>query len=547
MTSNLLQLDAAIAGALGQPEIREELRRWFGADFSIWQSDPPKLIDGSGTVATTLCEAPGVLEGIRRSEEATALVEENAYLVLAIPMDGIDQAGRVAVGAIPLRDLLASDDRTAIAETLGIDPGEVELWFESRTKWAPMVAHRFAMAFVSAKKAESRARTLEIDLEDTVGRLTSSYEELSLLHRLTQHSLVSGSDAELGNKAVRWLLDYLPAKGAALLMLPAIDADRATYEARSEAQMIAVGEVPFDTAEALAYTGKIDFSFSSSPHLMNLSRSATTTPLRGTRQLVVAEIGDRKNVYGYAMLVNHVGNRPFGACETTMMGSVGAILGIHCGNYELYRQHREFLASVVRALTSAIDAKDPYTFGHSDRVARIAVRLARELGCETTNLHTLYMAGLLHDIGKIGVNDAVLQKPGALTDDEFRHIQAHPQLGFEILADIRQLSDVLPIVLHHHEQWDGRGYPHGLEQDQIPLLARVAAVADAFDAMTSDRPYRRGMPIEKVEQILRNGAGTQWDPAVVDAYFRCRDEIIEIVNSEAGNLPLDVKRWIPAD
>ena len=153
------------------------------------------------------------------------------------------------------------------------------------------------------------------------------------------------------------------------------------------------------------------------------------------------------------------------------------------------------------------------------------------------------MAGLLHDIGKIGITDSVLQKPGSLTTDEFQHIQQHPRLGFNILADIRQLSDVLPIVLHHHEQWNGKGYPAQLQGDEIPLLARITAVADAFDAMTSNRPYRDGMPLEKVEEILRNGSGSQWDPTVIDAYFSAREDIKQIMANERENLPLDLKRW----
>ena len=186
------------------------------------------------------------------------------------------------------------------------------------------------------------------------------------------------------------------------------------------------------------------------------------------------------------------------------------------------------LAGIVRALTSAIDAKDPYTCGHSDRVARVAVRLAEELGCDAKTLNTLYLAGLLHDIGKIGVNDAVLHKAGKLSDDEYAHIKQHVNIGHRILNDLAKLEDVLPVVLHHHESWDGGGYPHRLATQRIPLPARIVAVADAFDAMSSDRPYRKGMPDEKVEEILRAGAGQQWDPEVVDAFFRVREDIRRI-------------------
>src|SRR4029079_712881 len=159
-------------------------------------------------------------------------------------------------------------------------------------------------------------------------------------------------------------------------------------------------------------------------------------------------------VLGWLAVLNHSSGGEFGTVEASLVNSIAAILGIHASNRDLYRQQSEFLASVVRALTSAIDAKDPYTCGHSDRVARIAVRLAKELGCDAEMLHTLYMAGLLHDIGKIGIDDAVLRKPGKMNDEEIEHIKLHPELGYLILADIKQLADVLPAVLHHHEQWD---------------------------------------------------------------------------------------------
>jgi putative nucleotidyltransferase with HDIG domain len=199
----------------------------------------------------------------------------------------------------------------------------------------------------------------------------------------------------------------------------------------------------------------------------------------------------------------------------------------------------------VRALTSAIDAKDPYTHGHSERVARVAVCIGEEMGLDKEQLDTIYLGGLLHDIGKIGIDDQVLNKPGALTPEEYEHIKKHPQLGYDILRGVRQLQKILPIVLHHHESWDGTGYPHGLTGESTPLVARIAAVADAFDAMSSDRPYRQGMEDEKLDAILRDGAGKQWDPAVVDAFFACREKIRQAAADDTiGAVGLDPLQWV---
>jgi putative nucleotidyltransferase with HDIG domain len=251
-------------------------------------------------------------------------------------------------------------------------------------------------------------------------------------------------------------------------------------------------------------------------------------PCPQIHELILVALAEGENVFGWLSAMNHVEGGEFGTIEASLLGSVATILGIHGGNVELYRQQSDLLAGIVRALTSAIDAKDPYTCGHSDRVARVAVRLAEELGCDAKTLNMLYLAGLLHDIGKIGVDDNVLRKAGELSNEEYKHIKQHVQIGHRILNDLAKLEDILPVVLHHHEAWDGGGYPHRLESDRIPLPARIVAVADAFDAMSSNRPYRQGMPDETVDRILRAGAGQQWDPQVIDAYFRAREDIRRI-------------------
>ena len=203
---------------------------------------------------------------------------------------------------------------------------------------------------------------------------------------------------------------------------------------------------------------------------------------------------------------------------------------------ELGRQHSTLLANVVRALVSAIDAKDPYTCGHSDRVARYAVCLALEMRCSPHLLNTIYTAGLLHDVGKIGIHEQVLRKPGRLTDEEYEHIKAHPELGYHIRADVKPLGEVLPAVLYHHEQWNGLGYPHGLAAEDIPRMARIIAVADAYDAMTSDRPYRSGMPTEEVDQIFRDGAGKHWDPEVIEAYLATQEDLKAIARHDRSRM-----------
>jgi putative nucleotidyltransferase with HDIG domain len=175
---------------------------------------------------------------------------------------------------------------------------------------------------------------------------------------------------------------------------------------------------------------------------------------------------------------------------------------------------------MVRALTEAIEAKDPYTRGHTGRVTDISVRVAREMGLPQDEVFKISLSALLHDIGKIGMPDAILRKASRVTEEEMRVIREHPERGERILKPMRHLREIIAGVAEHHERYDGRGYPRQLAGEEISLAGRVIAVADTFDAMTSDRPYRQGMPVETVLAELCNQTGRQFDPRVVQAFLR---------------------------
>lgn len=174
--------------------------------------------------------------------------------------------------------------------------------------------------------------------------------------------------------------------------------------------------------------------------------------------------------------------------------------------------------AVMVALARTVEARDLYTERHLFRVADRALRTARALGLGAAMLETVRLGGLLHDLGKVAVPDSVLLKPGPLTREEFEHIRRHPATGAEIVRPLGPFSAPEPVVLHHHERLDGSGYPDGLRGSAIPLAARIVSVSDAFDAITSDRPYRRGRDAQTALQVLRDGRGSQWDPEIVDAF-----------------------------
>lgn len=205
--------------------------------------------------------------------------------------------------------------------------------------------------------------------------------------------------------------------------------------------------------------------------------------------------------------------------ETQFLAACTDLLSVFHENLTRFADQRSLFIGTVRALTSSIDAKHRYTRGHSDRVALLAREMARAMNLGEAAAQTYHLAGLLHDVGKIGVPEAILSKPTRLTDAEFEIIKLHPRTGYEILRDIPHLEEVLPGVLHHHEAFGGGGYPDGLIGDEIPLIGRVLALCDTFDAMSSSRSYRESLSRETVLAEIRRCSGKQFDPALAEIFL----------------------------
>lgn len=185
---------------------------------------------------------------------------------------------------------------------------------------------------------------------------------------------------------------------------------------------------------------------------------------------------------------------------------------------ESYNKLKMANRQALLGLAEAIEAKDAYTKGHCGRVAAYAMALAREAHYPDDGMEALEFASFLHDIGKIGVRDAVLLKPGPLDEDEWAHMRMHPLKGYEIASQIEMLKPTMPAIRNHHERWDGKGYPDGLKGEAIPLSARIVAIADAYDAMATERPYKRALPLDECERLLQKNAGLMFDPALVEIF-----------------------------
>ncbi|MFP4071162.1 MAG: HD domain-containing phosphohydrolase [Desulfovibrionales bacterium] len=261
---------------------------------------------------------------------------------------------------------------------------------------------------------------------------------------------------------------------------------------------------------------------------------------RRNSSLMVVPLENKLKKIGIVALIRETANERYSASELQLLTVFASHTASSLENARLYGQMHSLNMQVIRSYAKAVEAKDIYTRGHSDRVALYAIKLGHRLGLPTSDLDQLYTAGVLHDIGKIGIPDQILNKPSPLTDEEYAVMKKHPEIGQAILSKVESLDPILSIIYHHHERMDGRGYPSGLSGAEIPFLARIVSVVDSFEAMTSDRAYRNALSQEKVVSILEKGAGTQWDKDLVAVWL----EIVQGDSFDQRELDLSSEKLV---
>ncbi|MFQ5905648.1 MAG: GAF domain-containing protein [bacterium] len=242
-----------------------------------------------------------------------------------------------------------------------------------------------------------------------------------------------------------------------------------------------------------------------------------------TRSILAVPLVVRGRVVGVAEALNKKGDGAFVRDDVELFEAFARHAAVAVENAKLYAQLEELFRSSIRAVVFAVEAKDRYTRGHTERVTHYSIITARELGLSTDELKKVEIASLLHDVGKIGIPDTILRKPGKLTDEEFEIVKAHPVRGSEIMAPIGAMKEIIPGIRDHHERYDGLGYPDKLKGKEISLLGRIISVADVFDALTTDRPYRGAVSVDETLEYLQSNAGYQFDPDVVGAFCRAYD------------------------
>lgn len=238
-----------------------------------------------------------------------------------------------------------------------------------------------------------------------------------------------------------------------------------------------------------------------------------------TKNMICLPVMSKDKLLGVLQAINKKEGL-FTEYDLELLLALSSQIAVSIENAKLYEELKETLYAIILSLADTIEKRDPYTGGHTQRVMEYSLLIGQAMNLSKEEMEKLRLAAVLHDIGKIGIRDAILLKESKLTDEEYRIIQNHTIYGAEILQHIKQLKDIIPGVLYHHEKYDGTGYPKGLKGEEIPLIAQIIAVADTYDAMTTDRPYRKGLSKEVALAELQKWSGRQFSPTVVEAFVK---------------------------
>ncbi len=421
-----------------------------------------------------------------------------------------------AVLFIPTEEFLQSEFLSACCQASRQDIELIRRFLQQMQ--LPRVADvpRLVMLGQAIYERESQLNNSQETMEKVSQQLAESYEEISLLYALSQNMNVVQRPNRFITTACEGLL--------ATLEYEWIGVQFASTEGLVHSlagRFVVVGKPSESYYRVHRLTRQLlEHVQPDTPLVIDAENQSSFANLRALgRPLLVHPMMREGRMMGLVLAGGkHGEDCQASSADMKLLGAAASYIGIFLENAALYEDMNAMFLGTLEALTASIDAKDRYTCGHSQRVAHLSQKLAAAIGLDEEAVNRVRVAGLVHDVGKIGVPESVLSKPGHLTESEFGLIKKHPEIGYRILKDIPQLRDILPGVLHHHERWDGGGYPHGLKGEDIPLFARIIALADSFDAMSSTRTYREARDRATVLSEMRRCSGVQFDPDLVDAF-----------------------------
>lgn len=360
------------------------------------------------------------------------------------------------------------------------------------------------------------------DLDQMTTQLSQSYDEINLLYRFSRTLSPDEGFAFTAQKLLEETADLLEQRP---LILCRPEHDHVEWSAGANSTFPESLHWLTGSKDALEAIHLEIIRNRRDGRSSNSSRHSGTVVLpQGSIHYVASPVRVKDKVTGYVGVFRTKAENPFETGELRVLECLADELSNAATRRHLYQELREMLFSTVKSLVAAIDAKDEYTRGHSERVYRISIRIGERLGLSAEEMQTLSWSALLHDVGKIAVPERILNKPTKLTDEEFRAIQIHPERGCRVLRHIPQLRASLPAIRHHHERYDGKGYPSGMKGEDIPLLARILAVADTYDAILSARAYRPPQALDFALNEIREGAGTQFDPRAAAVFLELAAE-----------------------
>ncbi len=434
----------------------------------------------------------------------------------ALPIHDRHRTTGAVVLSYPTREMLDEEHLARVCDRLQLDRQVMVSYARHACRHSASEASHFQNIFsqLLGEKRSANKATEAIDSLST--NLAGTYEALSMLYRISGSMTVSQEPQVFLQDICDQLLNVMNTSVASAVVYDErtkLGEDIIVKSARDSA--ISSQQLRMLTATYLIPRLPNEESFLLENNSCDHDNSTFGRNLQNL--LAVPLIIDRKKI-GVLLVLNKQGS-DFDSFDAKFISSIASQASVFLTNNRMYAELQELLMGVLYSLTETIDAKDPYTCGHSRRVAAISRKLAEELGFDSARVKNINLAGLLHDIGKIGVPEAILCKAGKLTDEEYENIKRHPAVGAKILHRIHHFEPVIAGVLSHHERPDGRGYPHGQAGADIPIEGLILGLADSWDAMTSSRTYRKALSMEKAKSEISRCAGTQFDPKLAELFL----------------------------
>jgi response regulator RpfG family c-di-GMP phosphodiesterase len=461
---------------------------------------------GCGQAAQAAAE-----QALAEGKPCSRLLENEQCAVLALPVEVEGRSAGLISLSVPLTGPADGVRVRQLMESCALSESEAQDLVKRSCTFSAAQADGVLSMLSWVVQGQQEVAQRGRQVKNLSSNLSLTYEELDLVYQLSSAVRVTKDPQTFLRGVLDRLLEVLDMGGAAVVVYP--------HSGDQDEQVLVAGhlEISQQQVQALA-AGQIapNLAGEKTSWICNDFAAAGDAPVDSNiKQVLAARMDGGEGSLGMVLCFNRAQN-DFDSVDAKLITSVAAQCATFLSNQRLYSDLEELFWGVLRALTASIDAKDAYTGQHSDRVAELSQAVARGLGLDEKQCEDIYLAGMLHDIGKIGVPEAILRKPGRLDDEEFAELKKHPHLGGKILEGIRQLEGVVEGIVSHHERPDGRGYPKGLSGEDIPIAGRIIAMADSFDAMTSNRPYRDALSMDVVLEEIRKGSGSQFDEKVVE-------------------------------